>query len=57
MDYMYPSVFFAYFLFFLLTALTLFFLIRSRKHGYFGRDSEEAKYRMMQDDDGGSHER
>jgi hypothetical protein len=56
MDYMYPSVFFAYFLFFLLTGLTLFFFIRSRKDGYWGARSEEAKYRMMQDDEGGSHE-
>ena len=56
MDYMYPSIFFAYFLFFLLTALTLFFLIRSRKHGYWGRRSDDPKYRMMQDDDRGSHE-
>jgi hypothetical protein len=56
MDYMYPSVFFAYFLFTLLTGLTLFFFIRSLKHGYWGSRSEEPKHRMMQDEDGGSHE-
>lgn len=57
MDYMYPSVFFAYFLFFLLTALTGFFFVRSLKHGDMGKQSEEPKYRMMRDDaEGGFHE-
>ncbi len=54
MDYMYPSVFFAYFLFLLLTLLTLFFFIRSRKDGYWGARSEDPKHRMMQDDEEGS---
>ncbi len=53
MDYMYPSVFLAYFLFLILTLLTLYFLIRSRKDGYWGKDSEEPKYRMMRDEDEG----
>jgi hypothetical protein len=53
MDYMYPSVFFAYFLFALLTGLTLYFLIASRKQGYWGENSEEPKHRMMQDEDEG----
>jgi hypothetical protein len=53
MDYMYPSVFFAYFLFFILTLLTLYFFVRSRKEGYWGKDSEDPKYRMMQDDEEG----
>jgi hypothetical protein len=52
MDYMYPSIFLAYFLFFLLTALTLFWLIRSLKDGYWGRNSEDPVRRMMQDDEG-----
>ena len=57
MDYMYPSVFFAYFLFFLLTGLTGFFFVRSLKHGDMGERSEEPKYRMMRDDaEGGFHE-
>lgn len=58
MDYMYPSVYLAYFLFLILTLLTLYFLIRSRKDGYWGKNSEEPKHRMMRDDeDGGSHGR
>jgi len=49
-DYSYPSVFFAYFLFFLLMLLALYFLIRSVRHGYWGARSEEAKYRMMDEE-------
>ena len=50
-DYTYPSVFFAYFLFLLLGGGAAFFLIRSLKDGYLGKDSEEPKYRMLEDDD------
>lgn len=58
MDYMYPSIFFSYFLFFLLTGLTGYFFVRSIKNGDLGRDSEEPKHRMMQDEtDGGIHGR
>ncbi len=49
-DYTYPSVYFAYFLFFLLAGGALYFFIRSLKDGYLGPDSEEPKYRMLQDD-------
>jgi len=51
MDYTYPSIFLAYLMFFILFGGTLYFLIRSRKDGYWGRSSEEPKYRMLQDDD------
>lgn len=51
-DYVYPSIFFAYFYFFLLLGGAIFFFFRSRKHGYWGRQSEEAKYRMMEDEEG-----
>lgn len=57
MDYMYPSIFLAYFLFFVLTLLTLYFLLRSRKDGYWGKQSEEPKLRMMRDDEGDSNGR
>lgn len=50
-DYTYPSVFFSYFLFFLLAGGALFFFIRSVKGGYLGRNSEEPKYRMLKDGD------
>jgi len=50
-DYVYPSIFFAYFYFFLLLIGAIYFLVRSIKHGYWGSKSEEAKYRMLEDDD------
>ena len=50
-DYVYPSVFLAYFLFFLFLVGAIFFLVRSRPHGYWGKNSEEPKYRMLEDDD------
>ena len=56
MDYMYPSVFFAYFLFLVLTVLTGFFFLRSLKHGDFGNDSEAPKIRMMRDESDGDHD-
>ena len=57
MDYMYPSVFFAYFLFFILTVLTGYFCVKSIRNGDMGKNSEEPKYQMMRDDsNGGSHE-
>ncbi len=51
-DYTYPSVYLAYLMFALLAACAVYFCIRSLKDGYFGRDSEEPKYRMLRDDDG-----
>ncbi len=50
-DYVYPSIFYSYFLFFLLAFGALFFFIRSWKHGYWGSRSEEAKFRMLEDDE------
>jgi len=50
-DYVYPSVFFCYLLFFLCVIGAAFFLVRSRKQGYWGKNSEEAKYRMLEEED------
>lgn len=50
-DYSYPSVYFAYFYFFLLLVGALFFFFRSVKHGYWGEHAEDAKYRMLEDDE------
>jgi hypothetical protein len=50
MDYMYPSVFFAYFLFLVLTVLTGYFCVRSIKQGDFGKDSEQPKFQMMREE-------
>lgn len=49
-DYVYPSIFFAYFIFFLFVVGALFFLLRSRNDGYWGRESEDPKYRMLEDE-------
>ncbi|MBS1826572.1 MAG: hypothetical protein JST93_14750 [Acidobacteria bacterium] len=51
MDYTYPSVFFSYFLFFFFLAGGVFFFIRSIRDGYLGKNSEEAKYRMLEDEE------
>lgn len=50
-DYVYPSVFFSYFFFFLLLCGALYFFFRTRRDGYWGSDGEEAKYRMLEDED------
>jgi hypothetical protein len=55
-DYVYPSVFLAYLLFFLCFAGAIFFLVRSRHDGYWGNQSEEPKYRMLADDESGNDE-
>ena len=49
-DYTYPSVYFSYFLFALFAGGAVFFFLRSLKDGYLGPNSEEPKYRMLQDD-------
>lgn len=49
-DFTYPSVYFAYFFFALMAGGALVFFLRSLKDGYLGRDSEEPKYRMLQDE-------
>ena len=50
-DYVYPSIFFAYFFFLVLLVGAILFFIRSFKDGYWGKHSEDAKYRMLQDED------
>ncbi len=50
-DYVYPSIFFAYFFFFLSLFVAIYFFLRSRKDGYWGSGSEEVKYKMLEDDD------
>ena len=49
-DSTYPSVYFAYIFFTLMAGGALFFFFRSLRDGYLGPDSEEPKYRMLQDD-------
>ena len=49
-DYTYPSVLFAYLMFFIFTAIAAYFLLRTVKAGYWGKNSEEPKFRMLEDD-------
>ena len=53
-DYVYPSIFFSYFLFFLFLVGGIFFFVRSVRDGYWGKHGEDVKYQMMQDDDASS---
>jgi cbb3-type cytochrome oxidase subunit 3 len=50
-DYVYPSVYFAYFYFFILLVGAIYFFFRSARQGYWNENSEEAKYRMLEDDE------
>jgi hypothetical protein len=50
-DYTYPSVYFSYLFFALVAGGAVFFFVRSLKDGYLGKDSEEPKYRMLNDEE------
>ena len=49
-DYTWPSVYFAYLFFALSALLTLFFLVRSWKDGYWGKEGENVKYQIFDDE-------
>ncbi|MEQ1604181.1 MAG: hypothetical protein ABL999_04865 [Pyrinomonadaceae bacterium] len=53
-DYTYPSVYFAYFFFLIVACGAVYFFLRSRRDGYWGKESEDVKYRMLIDDDNSS---
>jgi hypothetical protein len=50
-DYVYPSVFLSYLLFFLFLAGGIFFFVRSLRDGYWGKHGEDVKYIVMNDDE------
>lgn len=50
-DYVYPSIFLSYLLFFLCLGGAIFFFLRSLKDGYWGKHSEDIKYIMLAGDD------
>lgn len=50
MDYSYPGVFLSYFMFFVLLCLAVYFCLKSRKDGYWSKEGEEIKYRMMDEE-------
>ncbi len=50
-DYVYPSIFLAYLMFFLFVIGAAFFMVRSRHDGYWDNQSEDPKFRMLADDE------
>jgi len=56
-DYVYPSIFLSYFLFFLFLADGIFFFVRSLRDGYWGKHGEDVKYIVMQDDESEAHKK
>jgi len=54
-DYTWPSVYFAYLFFSLSLALAVFFFLRSRKDGYWSKESEDIKYRVFEEGEGVNH--
>jgi len=50
MDATYPSTHFVHFLLLFLFVGTMAFFVLSLKDGYLGANSEEPKYRMLEDD-------
>ena len=54
-DYVYPSIFLSYFMFFIFLAGGIFFFIRSFRHGYWGSKGEDPKYRIFEDEEPSPH--
>ena len=52
-DFNYPSEYFIFLFCFIVLAGALIVFFRTRKDGYWGKDSEEVKYRMFDDDENG----
>ena len=52
-DYVYPSVFLCYLLFFIFLVGGIFFFVRSFRGGYWGSRGEDPKYRMLEDEGSG----
>jgi hypothetical protein len=50
MDYTWPSVYFAYLFFALMFILAVYFFVKSARDGYWGKEGEDIKYRMLEDD-------
>jgi hypothetical protein len=48
-DYTWPSVYFAYLFFALSAGLTIYFFVRSRKDGYWGKEGEKIKYQVFEE--------
>jgi hypothetical protein len=48
-DYTWPSVYFSYLFFTICLLLAIYFFLRSRKDGYWSKESEEIKYRVFEE--------
>ena len=48
-DYTWPSVYFSYLFFTICLGLAVFFFVRSRKDGYWSKESENIKYQVFED--------
>ena len=49
-DYTWPSIFLAYFLFFICLVLAVFFCIRSIKDGYWTKEGEDIRFQVFEGD-------
>jgi hypothetical protein len=54
-DYTWPSVYFSYLFFTICLGLAIYFFLRSRKDGYWSKESEEIKYQVFDDGRGVNH--
>lgn len=52
-DYTWPSVYFAYLFFTLMSGLAIYFCIRTIKAGYWGPEGEAVKHQVFYEDDDG----
>ena len=49
-DFSWPSVYFAYLFFAILFGLAAYFLMKTRRDGYWNEHSEDAKFHMLKED-------
>lgn len=49
-DFSWPSVYFAYLFFAILFGLAGYFLVKTRRDGYWDEHSEDAKFQMLNED-------
>ena len=49
-DYGWPSVYFSYLFFTILFGLAAYFLVKTRRDGYWNSHSEDVKFQMLKED-------
>ncbi len=50
-DYVYPSIYFAYFLFLIFLVGAIYFFLKSYRDGYWGEEGESIKYQVWADEE------